>query len=365
MSNYIEYENLIGFHPGSYVEDIIDDLNISQNEFAERLGTSPKTVSELVNGLSNISPDLAFKLEHLTGISFDMWMNLQNAYDKKKAEINDRKVKDEDFLVDKIDLKYFKKYGIIEDKKYSKEEKKDILRSKLNVANLLYFKNFNSQVSYRSNDAFKDESIVNANIMLEIAENISRNATDVKLDIVKLKSKLKDIKALVREDYDDFFPILKEILLECGIVLVGLPHLKNSGLNGACKKFKNGSVLLLITDKNKKADIFWFSLLHELGHIINRDFYTNQHDLESYEENEKLANKFAADFLIDSDKYKKFIETGDFSKESIKKFAADQNVLSSIVTGRLKNDKYIAYNMFNDLNTHYSIKLDLEQVKSA
>lgn len=365
MSNYIEYENLIGFHPGSYIEDIINDLNISQNEFADRLGTSPKTVSELVNGLSSISPDLAYKLEQLTGISFDTWMNLQNAYDKKKVEISDKKAKDEDDLVDKIDIKYFKNHGIIEDKKYSKKEKKEILRTKLNVASLLYFKKFNSQVSYRSNDAFKEESIINANIMLEIAENISRNATDNKLDILKLKSRLEDIKDLVLKDYEEFFPILGEILLECGIVLVGLPHLKNSGLNGACKKFKNGSVLLLITDKNKRADIFWFSLLHELGHILNRDFYTNQHDLELYEANERLANKFASDFLIDPDKYEEFTEIGDFSRESIIKFSEDQRVLSSIVAGRLKNDKFIDYKIFNNLNTYYKIMLNIEQVKSA
>lgn len=365
MSNYIEYENLIAFHPGSYVEDIIDDLNISQSEFAARLGTSAKTVSELVNGISNISSDLAYKLDQLTGISFETWMNLQNAYDKKKAEIIGRMDSDEDDLVEKIDLKYFKDHGIIENKKYSKGEKKEILRSKLNVANLLYFKKFNSQVSYRRKNTFSDESIINSNVMLELAENISRNVTDTKLDINKLESRFSDIKDLVLMDYDEFFPILRKILLESGVVLVGLPHLKNSGLNGACKKFKNGSVLLLITDRNKRADIFWFSLLHELGHIINKDFYTNEFDLAKYEEHENIADKFAAEFLIDSKAYREFVEVGDFSRESIKRFSEDQRVLSSIITGRLKNDKLIDYSVFNDLNTYYKISLDIEQIKSA
>ena len=32
--NIKTYQDIIAFHPGSYVEDIIDDLNISQKEFA-------------------------------------------------------------------------------------------------------------------------------------------------------------------------------------------------------------------------------------------------------------------------------------------------------------------------------------------
>lgn len=365
MSNYIEYENLIGFHPGSYVEDIIDDLNISQNEFAERLGTSSKTVSELVNGLCNISPDLAYKLEQLTSISFDMWMNLQNAYDKKKAEIEARVVSDEDEVVDKIDLKYFKVHGLIEDKKYFREEKKEVLRSKLNVANLLYFKKFNSQVSYRNKYAFSDESIINSNVMLELAENISRNKTDTKLNINKLKSSYEEIKRLILKDYDEFLPALKDILLDCGIVLVALPHLRNSGLNGACKKFKNGSVLLLITDRNKRADIFWFSLLHELGHIVKKDFYTNELDIKEYESKERIANDFAADFLIDKEGYRNFVEGGDFSIDAIEKFAEAENVLTCILTGRLKNDGLIDHKAYNSYNTYYEISLDNDEVKSA
>ena len=39
MSNKsVEYKDLIAFHPGQYVEDLIEDYNVTQKEFAERLG---------------------------------------------------------------------------------------------------------------------------------------------------------------------------------------------------------------------------------------------------------------------------------------------------------------------------------------
>ena len=75
--NIKTYQDIIAFHPGSYVEDIIDDLNISQKEFAERLGVSAKTISKIVNAEESISKDTANKLAKLTGVSLETWVNLQ------------------------------------------------------------------------------------------------------------------------------------------------------------------------------------------------------------------------------------------------------------------------------------------------
>ena len=50
MSNYIEYKDLIAFHPGNYIEEELECRSISQEEYAKRLGTTPKTVSKLING---------------------------------------------------------------------------------------------------------------------------------------------------------------------------------------------------------------------------------------------------------------------------------------------------------------------------
>ena len=48
--NKTEYRDLIAFHPGYYIKDIIEDMEITQDDFAKRLGVSGKTISRLVNG---------------------------------------------------------------------------------------------------------------------------------------------------------------------------------------------------------------------------------------------------------------------------------------------------------------------------
>lgn len=87
MSNVKEYKDLVAFHPGYYIADIIDDMEISQNEFATRMGTTVETLSKLINGQANISNDLATKLSVMLGTSVEVWQNLQNTYDQKLIEI--------------------------------------------------------------------------------------------------------------------------------------------------------------------------------------------------------------------------------------------------------------------------------------
>ena len=79
----IESKDLIAFHPGQYVEELIKEYNVTQKEFAERLGVSEMKLGKLVNGEESISNDIARKLAKVTNISMITWLNLQNAYDVK------------------------------------------------------------------------------------------------------------------------------------------------------------------------------------------------------------------------------------------------------------------------------------------
>ena len=63
MTNKIvEYKDLIAFHPGQYLGELIEDYEMTQKEFAENLGVSPKTISKLVKGEESISNEIAQKL---------------------------------------------------------------------------------------------------------------------------------------------------------------------------------------------------------------------------------------------------------------------------------------------------------------
>ena len=93
MSNYIEYNDKIAFHPGYYIKEIIDDSGLTQEDFAKRLGTTPKNLSILIRGEQSLSIDIATKLSRLLGISLTYWLGLQQGGDLRQKTITDNTVK--------------------------------------------------------------------------------------------------------------------------------------------------------------------------------------------------------------------------------------------------------------------------------
>ena len=75
MSNYIKYNDEVAFHPGYYLKEIVEDSGLTQEDFARRLGTTPKNLSILIRGDQNLSIDIAGKLSRMpTGLIFSRHM---------------------------------------------------------------------------------------------------------------------------------------------------------------------------------------------------------------------------------------------------------------------------------------------------
>ncbi len=81
MSNYIEYRDSLAFHPGYYIEEIVEESGLTQADFAKRLGTTPKNLSVLMGGKQSLTVDMAIKLSRMLGTTVQYWLNLQNTYD--------------------------------------------------------------------------------------------------------------------------------------------------------------------------------------------------------------------------------------------------------------------------------------------
>ena len=87
MSCIKKYKDITAFHPGYYVEEAIQDMNISQGELAKRLGVSERTLSLFIDGQIDVSYNLAERLSMVLGTSIKLWFNLQRTYNKKLLEI--------------------------------------------------------------------------------------------------------------------------------------------------------------------------------------------------------------------------------------------------------------------------------------
>ena len=73
--------NIKRFHPGVYLKDELEVLNMTASEFSVRTGISERTLSGLFNQKGSITFDIAYKLSNYFGNSISFWTNLQNSYD--------------------------------------------------------------------------------------------------------------------------------------------------------------------------------------------------------------------------------------------------------------------------------------------
>lgn len=151
MSNYIEYNDKIAFHPGYYIKEIIEESGLSQKDFAKRLDTTPKNLSILVRGEQSLSIDIAMKLSRMLGTSVDYWLNLQKSYDALIAEFESSKELEQERRIFKyFQYTYFRENFGLPDLPRKTNEQIKCLREFLNVASLSVFTKQNMAVSFRS-----------------------------------------------------------------------------------------------------------------------------------------------------------------------------------------------------------------------
>lgn len=73
-------------HPGLSIRyDCLEPFELSVTDAAKKLGISRKQLSDIVNGHSGISPEMAIRLDKAFGGSPDTWFRLQAAYDLAQA----------------------------------------------------------------------------------------------------------------------------------------------------------------------------------------------------------------------------------------------------------------------------------------
>src|SRR5258708_1759817 len=81
-------------HPGEIVrEQCLKTLGLTVTAAAEALGVTRKALSDLLNGHSGVSPDMAIRLEQVFGSTADTWLRLQLQYDLWEARQRTDKIK--------------------------------------------------------------------------------------------------------------------------------------------------------------------------------------------------------------------------------------------------------------------------------
>ena len=209
-----------------------------------------------------------------------------------------------------------------------------------------------------------EDEIIKANVMVQIAVNKA-----MKIDAPRYnRKKLEELLPYILEETINekaFYPFLREAFRHAGVVFIAVPNMPGSTIIGAVRRV-NEKMLMMMNGKRMNADVFWFTIFHEIGHILNGDYgITVEHEaMENDPEYE--ADRFAEKMLIPENEYKDFVENNVFTMKTIKEFASSIKRNPSIVLGQLERDGIIKTDdsRFSALRRKYRIE-DEDDSKQA
>lgn len=74
-------KNRVATHPGVFVRENLEGMEISQSAFAEHCGISLQRLNEIVNGKRGVTADTAWIFGQAFGMSPEFWMNAQSMHE--------------------------------------------------------------------------------------------------------------------------------------------------------------------------------------------------------------------------------------------------------------------------------------------
>ena len=73
-------------HPGAYLKELLDELELSQYRLAKDIGVPAMRVNYIINGKRPVNAELALRLGRYFGQNPRYWLNLQSRYDMDLVE---------------------------------------------------------------------------------------------------------------------------------------------------------------------------------------------------------------------------------------------------------------------------------------
>ncbi len=347
-------------HPGETIADVLEERGLTQAELAARAGVSGAYVSNVISGKKGISANFAKALEYALGVPMSFWMNLQANYDTELQAANESETITEEEKIARDALKDVVKY-LRDIGKMPTGERKDAsilsLRRALQVSNLVNLKEMAPAGAFRiSSNGKTDPYVLGAWVQLcHLADQ--HQMIEMRFEKRNVREMIGELKAYMCHPKDDFQDGLKEVMKKYGIDFSIVRNFRGAPVQGYIEKKEDGLYQLVTTIRGAYADIFWFSLFHEIGHIVNGDIGTKSNvrflDYKNDTDREQEADCFARDMLLPPESYHVFLENEDFSIQAITSYASSQRVIPGVVIGRLQREKQLLYSVYNEYRGKY------------
>ena len=334
--------------PGEVLSEALEERSMTQAELARRMARPVKTISEIVTGKTAITADTAIQLERTLGISAGIWLGLESHYREHQARARDRAaLLAHTSWLNKFPIAALVRRGILT-RGAPKTDQASELLSYFGVSSPDGWQQQWGQfaASYRLSKGAR-VSTYSVSVWLRQAERDAEGIELPAFSIEGLRGAASDLRELTR------FSILgaainraQEILRTSGVGFMVTEGIVGAPASGAVMRVRKNPWIVL-TLRFRTADQFWFSLFHEIGHILEGlrrpEVVEYLDDIGTRELGEEFANLFARETLIPQPVLDAWLSDHVPNSSAVLAFADEIGVAPGIVVGRLQREGVVGW----------------------
>lgn len=283
--------------PGDILQEELDARGWRQEDLAEILGMSLKSVNQLIKNKQSITIETAKLLGSAFDVSPQFWLNLDTNY-RLRLQNNGNTQKDveiKSLIYSYMPVKEMVEKGWL-DKWNSTNELIGQVKDFWDIKKLDFsFLEKTQLPSLRKSDAYRQFNKYYALTWFKMAQHGAKKFTVPKYSRKKLETITKQFHryTMLKTGVTNLINDLNNV----GIKFFVLPHLQKTYIDGASFWDKSNPVIVY-TMRYDRIDNFWFTVAHEIGHIEKHlknksDFFIDNLDYITTDK-EKEANEYAS-----------------------------------------------------------------------
>ncbi|MDN3676284.1 HigA family addiction module antitoxin [Flavobacterium paronense] len=340
----------VKFGPGYFIKEQMEYRSWTQDELAEVMGMTSKHVNAILKDKQTITLDTAKVLAEVFDTSPQYWINLDSNYRLWLNDIPSEKEKQAELKAniyermpvrDMIAKNWIPAFADVH----------ELCENILEFWNCkkLDFEQWDKQITpllARKSESFNQYKASYTYTWYHKAMMVASTYTVPAFDKKGLTALYDDLhNYTIQENGINQF---LEKLNQLGVIFFVLPHLQKTYLDGAAFYYENSPVIVY-TGRYKRIDNFWFTIAHEIAHILyhldeKNTFFLDNFREEEVNDLETEANQRAAEKL----KYQEIIaylqtKLKYLSTNDIESCAQHLAIHPALIIGKLAFDKTISY----------------------
>lgn len=344
--------------PGHTIVTILEERELTVEEFARQIGRSTAVAQRLLDGSHSIDMELARRLAMTLGASQNFWIAREHDYRGNVVAPGNVSVDSLSDLLAKLPVSDMRKFGWIEEAK-SKDERIAECLSFFGVSTLAQwhgrYENAFRQAAYRRSASYASCEVATA-AWLRQGEIETQHNKVAGWSPKALESQIPHFRRLTwYKSPALFLPKLKDAFAEAGVKFAVVRAPKGCVASGAVRVLADETPHLQLSFRYLSDDQFWFSLFHEVGHLLLH-FHKMPivEDAELQEDDcEREANSFASQVIIPMEHREEMRSLGS-SRAKIIDFSKKVGIAPGLVVGQMQYDGTLRYSQMQHLKRRFS-----------